>query len=61
MSSTRYGWPTCGHPAPHDSGYSPRELIAHLAALTLLLGGCAAEVDPLMQDELDSAWEATPS
>ena len=31
--------------------------LALVAALALLLGGCAAEVDPLIQDELDSAWE----
>ena len=33
-----------------------RAAVAALA-LALVLGGCAAEVDPLIQDELDSAWE----
>jgi hypothetical protein len=31
--------------------------IVALAAMALLLTGCAAEVDPLIQDEIDSAWE----
>lgn len=31
--------------------------LAGLAALTLVLTGCATQVDPLIQDEIDSAWE----
>ena len=31
--------------------------LAAVAAVALLLGGCAAEVDPLIQDQLDGAWE----
>jgi hypothetical protein len=33
-----------------------KRLVATVA-LSLLLTGCATEVDPLIQDEIDSAWE----